>query len=164
MLNALTGLPWQLGVDAGGNAIDDIISVPQIHADPVLPRAELPIAPDGAPGAPRRFYIRRNVELLKYGPTPGCKGCEAAFDGNRVGPAVVHDEHCRRRIEECMRNAGDAVRVEEAESRASGPSTTEATAAPQAMQQEEEPLQDAPRPCADVRVPPEPRVPAVVRP
>ena len=34
--------------------------------------------PRGADTVLRKFYMRHNVELLRYGVTGGCKGCEVA--------------------------------------------------------------------------------------
>ena len=48
---------------------------------------------------PRRIYITRaDMSRDKYGPTPGCKGCEAI---NR-GLHGQHDERCRARIEKVI--------------------------------------------------------------
>ena len=48
------------------------IDVRPVHTD-LLP----PISTE--PAQPRRMYIRNSVELARYGYTPGCTGCEAAF-------------------------------------------------------------------------------------
>jgi hypothetical protein len=79
----------------------------KVVADAVVPDVQLPpvIGPrNNAPQQARRVYIRREVELVRYGYTPGCSGCMAAALGEK---AVVHSEECRRRIEESM--AADTV-------------------------------------------------------
>jgi hypothetical protein len=66
------------------------------------------------PGAPRRVYLRRGVELRKYGFTVGCVGCVLAQAGTT--PAQSHSEQCRNRIGEAMKRDqqdDDTVRVEE---------------------------------------------------
>ena len=46
----------------------------------------------------RRIYIGKQ-DLEKYGPTIGCKGCEAQSRGTR---GVNHNEGCRTRIESAI--------------------------------------------------------------
>jgi hypothetical protein len=48
---------------------------------------------------PENQYIRRHIELSKYGCISGCTGCIAAAGG--LGPRG-HSDECRRRIEEAM--------------------------------------------------------------
>jgi hypothetical protein len=63
-------------------------------------------------GAPRRVYLRRGVELRKYGLTESCFGCLSARAGTT--PAQTHSEQCRIRIVEAMQRDRDyKVRVEE---------------------------------------------------
>jgi hypothetical protein len=49
---------------------------------------------------PKRFYIRREVELERFGYTPVCQGCQAAEAG---APPKNQTEVCRSRIAEEMR-------------------------------------------------------------
>jgi hypothetical protein len=78
--------------------------------DPLPPRVS------AVPGAPRRVYIRRGVELRKYGFTEGCFGCVSAQAGTM--PAQSHSEQCRNRIGEAMkRDRDDTVMVEESDRR-----------------------------------------------
>jgi len=51
----------------------------------------------------RRMRINRET-IRKLGFTVGCPGCRAV---NRNLPAVNHNEECRKRIEEHLRNEGD---------------------------------------------------------
>ena len=56
-----------------------------VAGEPVVPEDELPPRlprEREAEVAPRRVYIRRNVELRKYGFTQGCRGCMAAETGH----------------------------------------------------------------------------------
>ena len=61
---------------------------------PVVVAASLPdsLPPrvSAAPGEPRRVYLRRGVELRKYGFTEGCPGCVSAQAGTT--PAQSHSE------------------------------------------------------------------------
>ena len=73
----------------------------------------------GRPGentGPRRLYVRKEVEIEKYGTTPDCPGCIAILRGVR---AQAHSEACRRRIEGRMREDDDLSkrRLEEARMR-----------------------------------------------
>ena len=59
------------------------------------PDDELPRAPTTRASEARRVYIRRDVELARYGMTDGCQGCTAAHLGTTAMP---HSEECRSRI------------------------------------------------------------------
>ena len=50
----------------------------------------------------RRMFITKAL-IEKYGPTPKCKGCAAL---NRNDTAKAHDEHCRVRIQDKIRESG----------------------------------------------------------
>ena len=56
--------------------------------------------PNTLKGTPRRVYIRRGVELQKYGYTDGCEACDAAKAKTN---AYGHTEECRARLEAAMR-------------------------------------------------------------
>ena len=56
----------------------------------------------------RRARINRET-IRKLGFTVGCPGCRAV---NRNLPAVNHNEECRRRIEDQLRNEGDPRMVQ----------------------------------------------------
>ena len=51
----------------------------------------------------RRFYIRREVELAKYGFFDDCEGCVAQVGAE----AKPHSEGCRERIRQAMMNAAE---------------------------------------------------------
>ena len=55
--------------------------------------------PNTLKGAPRRVYIRRGVELQKYGYTDGCEGCEATKEKTKM---YGHTVECRERLETAM--------------------------------------------------------------
>eukprot|EP00971_Amphidinium_carterae_P329001 6461214-Amphidinium_carterae.2 len=75
-----------------------------------------PAAVAEAPPAPRGVYIRRGVELEKFGPMENCPGCRAYVQGLK---AVPHSALCRARISEAMRaDVNLAGRVVAAEQRA----------------------------------------------
>jgi hypothetical protein len=76
----------------------------------------LPSRVSAVPCQPRRFYLRRGVELRKHGFTEACFGCVLAQAATT--PAQSHSEQCRNRIGEAMkRDRDDAVRVEESDRR-----------------------------------------------
>ena len=66
----------------------------RMAADP-----NLPVPAPTAAVTRKRVKIRRDVELVKYGFTPNCVGCDAAIRG---ADAQNHTEACRIRIEACM--------------------------------------------------------------
>ena len=74
------------GDAAGGEAEEgDIPPVPEPMADPLTRRRPI-----------------THKEVDKYGPTPGCEGCQAKLRGEITRRG--HSEKCRKRIEEAMRN------------------------------------------------------------
>ncbi|CAK0853831.1 unnamed protein product [Prorocentrum cordatum] len=74
-LLSIRGAPWMPTPDTPENVrIPTVIDEP-----PVDPAAQQPrVVPERVPAEPRNVYIRRNVELAKYGFTDGCPGCLAA--------------------------------------------------------------------------------------
>lgn len=65
--------------------------------------------PNDRKGAPRRVYIRRNIELKNYGYTEGCVGCEAVSAETKP---IGHTEACRLRIEAAMlQDAAERIEV-----------------------------------------------------
>ena len=60
------------------------------------------------PTQTRQMYIRKDVELAKYGYTPGCEGCVAAATNQRPR---MHSAECRTRIEQAMKAANDESRL-----------------------------------------------------
>ena len=108
LLKSIRGYPWRL---TPGDVQNEPGEVPaMVASEPVVPEDELPPRlprEREAEVAPRRVYIRRNVELRKYGFTQGCRGCMAAETGNAP---ENHSEACRRRIESAM-EADDVERA-----------------------------------------------------
>eukprot|EP00971_Amphidinium_carterae_P347420 6489422-Amphidinium_carterae.1 len=111
LLRSVKGTPWMLNPKEEHPR--ELIVLPGIpmgaDADlpPRVPRVELEA---------RRVYMRANVELLKYGYTLNCPGCDAARAGLR---ARARSEDCRRRLEDAMRADTDGTaRMQEAEDRA----------------------------------------------
>ncbi|CAK0838302.1 unnamed protein product [Prorocentrum cordatum] len=73
-----------------------------IDEPPVDPAAQQPrVVPEQVPAEPRNVYIRRNVELAKYGFTDGCPGCLAARTN---ASAKARSSECRERIQQAMAN------------------------------------------------------------
>ena len=99
LLLSVKGLPW----DRQRRDPTTRIVVPGSSPVAVLPPAPVPAQPPG----PRRVYIRRDVEIAKYGQTPGCAGCRAIAAGARP---QNHSEECRKRIEQRMRDDEEMAR------------------------------------------------------
>lgn len=107
----LRGVPWNLVPAPGhrGQVRPVIVQVPD-GAPPVPPAAA---AAEGL-GLPRRLYIRRD-DVIKYGATLGCPGCEAVLAGAQP---KGHTEVCRERITKAMdADEGGRKRIEEAKAR-----------------------------------------------
>ena len=108
LLKSIRGYPWRLTPRDVQNEPGEVPTM--VASEPVVPEDELPPRlprEREAEVAPRRVYIRRNVELRKYGFTQGCRGCMAAETG--YAPEN-HSEACRRRIESAM-EADDVERA-----------------------------------------------------
>ena len=117
LLDTMVGLPW---CPVPGNPDEANILPAVVHAEPIVGVAQLPppLEPAAA-AAPRRVYIRKGVELLKYGYSVGCPGCDAARSSTAARP---HSEPCRLRLEQAM--AADelgAARVAQAVARRGAP-------------------------------------------
>ena len=95
LLDKLVGVPWQpVPGDPDSSAVPTVIS-----EEPIAEGDDLPDHADSIPGAPRRTYLRKNVELKRHGYTGGCPGCGAA----RLNTAATsHTAACRARVEEAM--------------------------------------------------------------
>ena len=91
LLDGVRGTPWQPVPGAVADCDGSFPTV--IYAQPVTqPGAPVPVLPPTA----RQVYLRRNVELRKFGYTVGCSGCDAA----RAGSAQRgHTDVCRQRSE-----------------------------------------------------------------
>ena len=133
LLLAVRGLPWDR------KRVDRTIRV-VLPTPPGPPESALPPRPRDpeAPSA-RRVYIRKDVEIKKYGVTVGCPGCIAISAG---GPGRDHNEECRTRVEQLMRedaDGGGADRLAEAEARKKERQSKKDQAAEAEMDDEDEP-------------------------
>ena len=93
-LEKAVGTPWEpIPGRHKGDKTDlpgDVTVIPASEAG--IPEAQPAAEPRGAP---RRVCIRK-VDLMRYGYTSGCKGCEAARTPG--AQAVHHEQKCRDRI------------------------------------------------------------------
>ena len=114
LLLAVKGLPWdRRRADPSATVRLPITTMP---AESMLPP---PPCAAPVPNA-RRVYIRKDVEIRKYGVTLGCPGCMAITAG---GPSDKHNDECRSRVEQLMREdaeGGGADRIAEADARKKG--------------------------------------------
>ena len=90
LFNSITGAPWELQPGAEGGVVNRV----QLDVQAAIPEREAPPLTVGEQ-LPRRVYIRRTVELARYGYTDICIGCHHARLG--LKPAD-HNEECRARI------------------------------------------------------------------
>ena len=110
LLMAIRGTVWRpVPADEG----DEIPAVVSIRAPAVVPASALPAPQEPrvpVQTGPRRVYIRKDKELVKYGYTNACPGCYAAENGLT---AAAHSEACRNRIEAAMTaDEADKTRIE----------------------------------------------------
>ncbi|CAK0865658.1 unnamed protein product, partial [Prorocentrum cordatum] len=114
LLRSIRGAPWMPTPDKPENVrIPTVIDEP-----PVDPAAQQPrVVPEQVPAEPRSVYIRRNVELAKYGFTDGCPGCLAA---RANASAKAHSSECRERIQQAMANDPAPMEIERPGRRAAG--------------------------------------------
>ena len=98
LLKSIRGYPWRLSL---GDVQDEPGEVPTMVAtELVVPEDELPpLLPREreAEGVPRRAYIRRHVELEKYGFTQGCRGWSRAREP--FGDVQEAEDFERARVE-----------------------------------------------------------------
>jgi hypothetical protein len=98
LLLSVKGSIWKPG--SAGETLEEALAriflpMPVVMAatqpDPLPPRVS------AVPGAPRRVYIRRGVELRKYGLTQGCVGCVNAqavtMPAQSVAQRTVQESH-----------------------------------------------------------------------
>ena len=91
-----------------------------IEAPAIVDESLLPPPPDvttlpARPQAERRVYIRKDVEIRRYGLTDGCPGCIAIATKS---PPQPHNTACRTRIEgEMAKDPDFKQRLQEARKR-----------------------------------------------
>ena len=102
MLKAVKGTPWHPNPEKGPNADADRLPEP-IAIEPVVAPTELPPQPGQTERLPtyRRMYIRQS-DLEKFGYTGGCEACAAIREG-RERQGINHNEKCRARIQEALK-------------------------------------------------------------
>ena len=98
LFNSVKGTPWKLTPgSAPGVRQEDI----PIRMD-IRPEVGVTLPPPlgrAAETVPRRVYIRAAVELVRYGFSADCRGCDAARTGDRP---LGHTDDCRLRIERAI--------------------------------------------------------------
>ena len=104
--NSIKGVPWELQLGVAR----DVVNRVQLDVRAAIPDRQAPPATIGEQ-LPRRVYIRRSVELARYGYTDRCIGCQHARLG--LKPAD-HSEECRFRIVRHM-TADEQDRIVETE-------------------------------------------------
>ncbi|CAK0876009.1 unnamed protein product [Prorocentrum cordatum] len=116
LLNSLVGkprapVPTDMAADEVPVAIEIRAPAPAPVAPVGAPLAPIPEAEDLPPWAPRQ----EDVEIAKYGISPGCHGCAAILNGAR---AQAHSAERRARIEQAMQDDEEAKqRLEDARER-----------------------------------------------
>ena len=90
LLNSIRGAPWELQPGAEGGVVNRV----QLDVQVAIPERQAP-PPTVGEQLPRRVYIRRSVEVARYGYTNRCIGCQHAILA--LKPAD-HNEECRARI------------------------------------------------------------------
>ena len=107
----MKGTPWQPVPGRDGMEVKSRVVIPSDHKD----KAEAVQGEDKEVQTRRLRINKKDIE--KFGMTPGCDGCRAA---NRGAPARNHNEDCRKRITEELREIGDQ-RVEREQEKLESP-------------------------------------------
>ena len=108
MINELRGVPWRPTYNSDDPEIPVVIAAEPEEADD-FPEVQRPERRQ-SDKRPPSLYIKK-ADLIKYGYTKGCKGCNAARGNLR---AVGHSEACRIRIEQAIaQDAEDRDRIDE---------------------------------------------------
>ena len=90
LFNSIRGASWEPEPGADGGVVNRV----QFDVQAAIPERQAP-PPAVGEQLPRRVYIRRSVELARYGYTDRCIGCQHA--GLGLKPAD-HNEECRDRM------------------------------------------------------------------
>ena len=112
---SIRGVPWQ--PNPAEVAEGEPVSIARIVSVPMVPIKHRPVVPVVEPREyrARRFYIQREVEVVKFGYSENCDGCNAAQLGTKAKP---HSEGFRERIRQAMMNDDmGQQRLQEAEQR-----------------------------------------------
>ena len=89
---ACRGYPWDGQGQRGADPDVAEAIVPFLAHDPDL-QLPPPVEPARLVNAPKRVYIRKEVELRRYGFTQGCAGCVAVQNGLRAQSHSEGEEH-----------------------------------------------------------------------
>ena len=127
----MRGAPWELQPGAEGRVVNRV----QLDVQAAIPERQAP-PPTVGEQLPRRVYIKRSVELARFGYTDRCIGCQHARLG--LKPAD-HNEECRARIVKHMRADNLNQRVQIAQDR------IVETTPPEARTGERDPVPEAAR-------------------
>ena len=125
ILQSVTAVPWDPQATR-----DDVPEGPRpaiVAGEPAEPLAQPVVVQAPKPKTSRRLYITKR-DLEKYGYTAGCPACDGVQIGNR-STGVHHNDMCRERIEECLRQEENNPRVVRFEAR----QEEEATGLPQTV-------------------------------
>ena len=125
ILQSVTGVPWDPQATR-----DDAPEGPRpaiVVGEPAEPLAQPVVVQAPKPKTSRRLYITKR-DLEKYGYTAGCPACDGVQIGNR-STGVHHNDMCRERMEECLRQEENNPRVVRFEAR----QEEEATGLPQTV-------------------------------
>ena len=81
LVKAVVGKPWKLAPSIPSSTSQAEMPVRAIVARSEVQARELPPELNFRLGLPRKVYIRKEIELKRYGYTDLCKGCESAMLG-----------------------------------------------------------------------------------
>ena len=99
------------GEDGEISENEEMAEEPQADVDENIELAE---TVENEPDKQMRGMRIRKQEITKYGKTEGCRACRTAKADGSTKPGYYHNEECRRRIQEKMKNDEvDNLRLEE---------------------------------------------------
>ena len=102
LLESMKGVPWQLHPNSTADVVEPLPPQPAVQPRIPAPADDVPPADkELAAPIPRQLSIRRNVELERYGYTPGCPLC-MAYERKGSTSFLQHSPACRSRIEAAM--------------------------------------------------------------